>query len=209
MEQQNHPDLAWLIDYAAGTLSLGFKTAIAGHLRSCAPCREELQLANALGARLVHETPPLTPRLTPAAIRAGAVRQPASQGDLGDLNLQNFVAASLGFQWAELAWRSGTPGLRIAHLQDQASERIWLLHANPGTALPEHTHEGAELTLVLHGAYRSHAQVYGVGDIDENDEGVTHRPVVTASGDCISLMVFEGRLKYTGVFGVAQKILKF
>ena len=208
MHTQNHADLAWLIDYAAGTLTPGFKTVIGGHLRSCAHCREELRVAETLGHSLVHEAKPLKPRLSPAAIRAKAVCQPAMQSAT-EMNLQEYIADSIGFDWHTLPWRAGTPGLRIARVQEDPAERIWLLHANPGTALPEHAHSGAELTLVVRGAYRSDAGAYAAGDIDENDENIIHRPIVTPSGDCICLLVFEGRLKFTGAFGVAQKILKF
>lgn len=208
MHCQNHPDLAWLIDHAAGTMTPGFKTVIGGHLRSCAHCREELRVAEALGARLVHESTPLESRLSPAAIRASAVSRPVTEASAA-LSLPDYVASALGFDWNALVWRAGISGLRIARVQDDPTERIWLLHANPGTALPGHTHSGAELTLVLHGAYRCNHREYAIGDIDENDPDVIHRPLVTDTGDCISLMVFEGRLRYTGAFGLAQKLLKF
>jgi|GEM_PF-6095424 len=50
---------------------------------------------------------------------------------------------------------------------------------------------------------------YAAGDVDENDAKSTHQPIVTADGDCVSLLVFEGPLQYKGALGVAQKILRF
>lgn len=211
MNVQQHPDLVWLIDYAAGTLSRGFEAVIAGHLGICADCRGFLHTAEHVGERLTQDYPPLTPRIDAAAIRArayeGNIAKPSPRP--AALSVRDFIAEKLGFEWHKLPWRSGISGLRIARLQDHDDERIWLLHAQPGLAMPEHTHGGSELTLVLHGAYRSGATQFNVGDIDENDEGITHRQTVTPDNDCISLLVFEGRLKYTGWMGLAQRFLKF
>jgi putative transcriptional regulator len=211
MTIQQHPELAWLIDYAAGNLSPGFHTVIAGHLGACDSCREQMRSAERLGAHITGERAQPSPRISAAAIRARAAEQakPAHAAETAVSGLREFVAASLGFTWDALIWRPGVPGLRIARLKDQDDERIWLLHANPGAEIPEHTHDGAELTLILHGAYRTNDQLYRAGDIDENDAEITHRPIVTAESDCISLLVFEGRLQYTGLMGLAQRVLKF
>jgi putative transcriptional regulator len=212
MNIHQHPDLAWLIDYSAGNLSPGFNTVIAGHLGVCGGCRAQLGTAERLGEHLNVASPVLTPRISAAAIRARAPHgtdKGVTTPSAAPSPLHNFVASSIGFDWGSLDWQPGVAGLRIARLQDRDDERIWLLHTAAGVALPEHTHEGAELTLILHGAYRTDDQLYGAGDVDENDESVTHRPIVTNDGDCMSLLVFEGRIKYTGVRGIAQKILKF
>lgn len=209
MNVQQHPELAWLIDYSAGKLSAGFHTVIAGHLGVCDDCREQLRAAERLGAHLTAERPQLKPRVSAAAIRARARQEATLTTEAAVPGLREFVASSLGFRWDALTWRAGVAGLRIARLKDQDEERIWLLRAEPGVALPEHTHEGAELTLILHGAYRTDDQLFRAGDIDENDEEITHRPIVTADSDCISLLVFEGRLHYTSAMGLAQRVLKF
>ncbi len=211
MTIQHHPDLAWLIDYTTGALSAGFRTVVGGHLRQCARCRDELRLAERVGATLVDAPPAAQPprRVTAATSRALAPRPSLTDGNARPASLDGFVAQALHFDWRSLDWRRGTPGLRVARLKDESEEHIWLLHAEPGAVLPEHTHEGAELTLVLRGAYVAAAEQYAVGDIDENDEQVTHQPIVTADGDCLSLLVFEGRLQYHGVIGLAQKVLRF
>lgn len=212
MNVQQHPDLAWLIDYAAGTLNRGFSAVIAGHLGVCVTCRAQLQTAEQLGDHLTRERAEPTPRISAAAIRARASgSETAALPPRGGapLGLREFVASALDFDWQKLDWRPGVSGLRIARIKDHDDERIWMLHANPGLVMPEHTHGGPELTLVLHGAYRSRATQYNPGDVDENDETITHRQLVTADSDCISLLVFTGKLKYTGLMGLAQRILRF
>lgn len=209
-----HPDLAWLIDYAAGTLTPGFHTVIAGHLDVCAGCREQTRAAANFGLQMINDSVPHAPtRLAPAAIRslnrASQVSPASPLPRTRGAPLREFVAARLGFDWAALDWRASVAGLRIAKLQENDSERVWLLHGSAGTPLPKHSHSGAELALILHGAYRTANQEFRAGDIDESDEAITHQPIVTAADECFCLLVFDGQIKYTGAMGLAQRILKF
>ena len=209
-----HPDLAWLIDYAAGNLTPGFHTVIAGHLEVCAVCREQARAASNFGLKMINDSAPQTPPgLAPAAIRslnrASHVNPASPLPRTRSSNLREFVASRLSFDWAALNWRAGVAGLRIAKLQENDLERVWLLHGSAGTPLPKHSHSGAELALILHGAYRTANQEFGAGDIDESDEAITHQPIVTAADECFCLLVFDGQIKYTGAIGLAQRILKF
>ena len=192
-----HPDLAWLIDYATGSMTPGFHTVIAGHLEVCAECRAQAQTAGRIGTTIVGDSvADITPRVSPTAIRnlgrESRISPPLPHPRPTATNLRDFVASRLAFDWASLKWREGVAGLRIAKLQEGNAERVWLLHAVAGTPLPVHGHSGAELTLILHGAYRGNNQEYRAGDVDENDETVTHQPIVTADDECYSLLVFEG-----------------
>ena len=214
MGAHHHPDGAWLLDHATKALGRGFDAVIAGHLLHCQECRRELAQAEQFGTRLVESSVEIKPRLSAVSIReAASLESGATCGRLGlsaaAQDLRGFAAAQLGFDWNQLPWRSGTPGLRIAHLADEENEHIWLLHGAAGTTLPEHRHTGAELTLILHGAYVSGPRHYAAGDVDESDESVTHRQVVTRDSDCVCLLVFEGQLKYTGAFGLLQRLLRF
>ena len=50
-----------------------------------------------------------------------------------------------------------------------------------GYGLPAHGHNGAELTLVLRGAYQDEVGRFGIGDAADLDESVEHRPVADAT----------------------------
>ena len=50
-----HPDLAWLIDYATGSMTPGFHTVIAGHLEICAECRAQARTAGRIGTTIVSD----------------------------------------------------------------------------------------------------------------------------------------------------------
>ena len=65
-----------------------------------------------------------------------------------------------------------------------------------GKPVPEHSHGGRELTLVLKGAFTDGETVFKRGDIEEADETLTHQPEATPDEDCICLAVTDAPLKF-------------
>lgn len=55
--------------------------------------------------------------------------------------------------------------------------RASLLQIQPGGSVPEHTHKGFELTLLLDGSFEDDMGVYGPGDFIVLDGKHTHNPV--------------------------------
>ncbi|MBI5615036.1 MAG: cupin domain-containing protein [Gammaproteobacteria bacterium] len=214
MSISHHPDLAWLLDFAAGNLSRGTELVLSAHLTVCAECRAEVARAESFGARLLADAAPAAPKLSArdvllaakqgASASAGVTR---SRGRVRDL--EGFVSTWLECSLGGLAWRWGGPGLRMANLSRSDGERIWLLHAKPGTVLPRHTHQGAELTLVLKGGYFSRSEIYSPGDVEDADEETLHQPVITTGGECLCLAVTEGPLKFSGLVPrLVQRLIK-
>ena len=70
-----------------------------------------------------------------------------------------------------------------------------------GTAMPSHTHEGTELTLVLAGGFSDERGHFLRGDLAEVDASVDHRPIADPGDDCICLAVTDAPLRLTGPFG--------
>ncbi|MSQ68851.1 MAG: transcriptional regulator [Gammaproteobacteria bacterium] len=208
MNITHHPDTAWLLDYACGTLSRGFDLVMAAHLAACSQCAQELGCAEQLGADLMMNSRPVAGQAPPVAIRAPSQadvlnawtpsRPIASFGSaIGNpVDLQTLVAQYLECGISALPWRGAGRGLAIAKLSGTHTERLWLLRAAPGTVLPRHTHSGSELTLVLKGAFFNRDRIYAAGDIEDADETVDHQPVVTNEGECICLAVTEGPLRF-------------
>jgi putative transcriptional regulator len=86
----------------------------------------------------------------------------------------------------------------VAKLRSGEGDRLWLLRAQPGAVLPRHTHSGSELTVVLQGAYVIDDRIFGVGDLEDADEGTSHQPIVTTRGECLCLAATTGPLKFDG-----------
>ncbi|MFC7738930.1 cupin domain-containing protein [Roseomonas sp. GCM10028921] len=110
----------------------------------------------------------------------------------------------LGLPAPKLRWTAPGVGLAVL-LQDQCEnddgETLLLLSIRPGIALPGHSHEGTELTCVLEGSFADESGRYGIGDMAEVEEGVSHRPVADSPTDCICLIATRGRLRFAGLIG--------
>ena len=71
-----------------------------------------------------------------------------------------------------------------------------LLRIPAGRPVPEHTHGGLELTLVLSGAFSDSVGRYGPGDFQEADENLEHQPHAEAGADCICLAITDAPLRF-------------
>jgi len=97
-------------------------------------------------------------------------------------------------------WRWLGPGMRWSRvtLADDRAANVFLLRIAAGKSLPAHTHDGIELTQVLHGAFHDGRERFDAGDFDEADGSIHHQPVVEAGGECICLASVEGRVAFDG-----------
>ena len=73
-----------------------------------------------------------------------------------------------------------------------------LMRIKAGTAMPPHTHQGQELTLVLAGGFSDEAGHYLRGDVAAADPTVDHRPIADPGKTCLCLAVTDAPLRLTG-----------
>lgn len=124
----------------------------------------------------------------PAPPRPAASGMPAA--------LRDFIGHDLD----ELPWRTRMPGFREFDAGEIDGCHVNFFWIKPGRAIPSHTHEGSELSLVLDGAFNDVTGRYGRGDISIADETVDHRPVAENKGPCIVYAVTDAPLRLTGSF---------
>ncbi len=105
-------------------------------------------------------------------------------GPLETLRWRNYGAA------AELELPIRAPGYRTT-----------LIRVKAGRQVPQHTHEGSELTVVLDGAFHDETGHYGRGDLVIADSSLDHCPVADEDQDCLCLAVTDAPLRLTGRFG--------
>jgi putative transcriptional regulator len=75
--------------------------------------------------------------------------------------------------------------------------------------MPDHSHHGTELTLVLKGAFQDEDGYFARGDIEIADSDVQHIPVADIHEDCICLAVTDAPLRFTGLMPrILQKFLR-
>lgn len=120
--------------------------------------------------------------------------------------LRSYVGGDL----ADLKWRAlGRGAYQILIDTKDKDTQVRLLRIPAGKPVPEHTHEGRELTLVLAGSFRDGEDLFARGDIEEADGDLLHTPTATEGEDCICLAVTEAPLKFSSwIVRLVQPILK-
>lgn len=209
MTVHHHLDDATRVRYASGDLDEAFSVVVAAHLAMCGSCRHEVRDAEEVGGRLLEEgdTADLASdafdRLMQqvegdgAAIAVPAPAHGTSHDDV-PVPLRRLIGSSLD----AVAWKRVAPGVRkheIA-LPSAPDSSLCLMHIAPGKAVPEHGHGGAEMTLVLSGAYQDELGRFGPGDIADLDEHVEHQPRVEPGAPCICLVATEAPTRFKGFF---------
>ena len=199
-----HPDLDLLTEHAAGNLPLALAACVSVHLNYCSRCRRTVSQLRDLGAALFEGLPPEPagdvlldkvlarlddepPLSYPRAWGVPAGQTPAI--------LQRLMSGDL----TELAWKKITRSLRISHLKTGDPEHEFALyHIRAGGRIPEHTHRGSEITLVLQGGFSDTDGSYHQGDFLLRRPGEVHAPTAVQSEDCICLAVLDAPLRFTG-----------
>jgi putative transcriptional regulator len=196
----HHPDHATLMAFAAGSLGEALSAVVATHADLCGECRRELRRMDAIGAALLG-------RLEGAPVTAPVVLDrkpsPAAKAAVRIDGLPAPLAKLAGRPLDQLRWRQLGPGVRSAKLplSKDAAGDLRLLRVAPGRAVPDHGHGGAELTLVLRGAYTDRLGRFGPGDVADLDEDVEHQPIADEGEDCICLVASERAIRLKGVLG--------
>tara|TARA_B110000208_G_scaffold63854_1_gene82817 strand:- start:2866 stop:3462 length:597 start_codon:yes stop_codon:yes gene_type:complete len=97
--------------------------------------------------------------------------------------------------------------VKIANLTPSyETDKLELIHVMPGGSIPQHTHEGIENFLVLHGSYSDEYGTYTEGSVQTRDEDHDHKPIGHPLTGCIGLAYTDGKIKFSGKF---SKILNF
>ena len=200
----HHPDDMILMDYASGSLGEASSVVIATHLALCPGCRHAVSELEAVGGALLEalEPDPVSPGTLDAmsarleeSYEPLSVRRPRSLVDtpLFPEPLRSYV----GEDPALLRWRRLLPGMQDATISLGRGGNARLIRTKGGVAMPQHSHDGSELVLVLQGGFSDIAGHFLRGDVEISDERVDHKPVADPEG-CLSLCVHTGRLRLTG-----------
>lgn len=196
----------WLVDYAAGTAPEPVAVLLQSHLSLCPAARATVARLEAVGGALLDG-------LAPAAMAPGALDAVLARLDgpapaaLPQATAHPTIPAALlpytGPDLDRLAWKRVVKGVDEAVLGVGAgnSYRMSLLRIVGGRAIPEHTHSGDELLMVLDGAFEDGRGHYMRGDVCAADDSVTHAPTADRAGDCLCLAVTSGPIRLTGSWG--------
>ena len=211
MKIERHPAPESLMSCSAGSMPEALAAVMASHIDLCEHCRRELAVMETIGAALFEQLPP-TP-VEASSIDANGVEAPVTpsrQAAAGDvpLPLRKYVGTSL----KDIRWKWVAPGIwqHRLPLSDGSDASLRLIKVSPGLALPDHGHNGSELTLVLQGSFEDPSGIYRVGDVADMDESNEHAPVAAADQECICLIASEGPMRFNGFLArIVQKLTGF
>lgn len=213
MSITHHLDDATLMSLSAGALPEALASVAVCHLDQCGRCRKQLSEIDMLGGALLETVEPaplsdgLAERMTAffdtdnvrsfPVTRARSRHAAAEERGEVPYPLQRLVGPSLD----DLRWQWLTPGIRqhVIEMPPESRGALRLLRIKPGMRIPEHGHGGAELTLVLRGAYHDHLGRFGPGDVADLDEEVEHEPRVDKQSECICLVATEQAARFKGI----------
>lgn len=210
---KHHLTDALLMGYSAGTLPEAFNLVVATHISMCDECRARMIEFDTLGGEVMDSETPVDMGVdslaaTLALIASGDAKEPAAPSYAKGLfpdPLQAYVGGDLD----AVKWRKVGGGVRQAILPTNESASVRLLHIPAGVAVPDHGHQGMELTLVLQGAFTDESDRFAAGDIEIADQDMDHKPVAEQGLDCICLAATDAPLRFNGLIPrMAQPFLQ-
>jgi len=209
---KHHLTDALLMAYSAGSLPEAFNLTIATHISMCDECRARLGAFDSLGGALVEETESV--EMSAGSLEAVMDRlkapeekkeKPRKSKGVLPAPLQDYIGGDLD----AVRWKSIGMGVKQAILPTSRDASARLLFIPAGAAVPDHGHQGTELTLVLKGAFADEVDHFGPGDIEVANEDLNHTPVADIGEDCICLAATDAPLKFKGLIPrIAQPFLR-
>ena len=194
-----------LMGYSAGTLPEAFSLMVATHVSLCDACRAQLAACDAVGGVLLDEQNFLKTQMQPDSFAAtmamieqsGPITKTpiAKKPSVLPPPLQDYTGGDL----SEVKWRPIGMGVKQAILptSKQASARLLMIPA--GAAMPDHGHQGLEMTMVLQGAFQDDDGYFARGDVDIADSDLEHTPMADIHEDCLCLAVSDAPLRFKGI----------
>ncbi len=198
-----------MLDYVTGASPEPVALLVATYLDLNPQMRASYLAMNSIGGAVIE-------RVQPARLNDGGLAQLLERLD-GEVQERPQLAASqagpvsrvpaplrpyVGNSWDDLPWKRWTSGVEEYVLETRRyGYRSSLLRISPGKALPQHTHAGDELTLVLDGAYTDEGGLFTRGGLEMADTSVSHRPVADADTGCVCLAILSAPVQLTGMLG--------
>ncbi|MEO0392483.1 MAG: ChrR family anti-sigma-E factor [Pseudomonadota bacterium] len=222
MMVHHHPDDALLLDYATGALGEAESLVVATHIALCPLCRRKVAEFEAIGGAAldqVEQAPmaddalehmmarldaSLTTQIDDVAPEAHAPDTVVTSEDSpAALTVPQPLRGYLQAELENLPWQNVIRGLDEVTLEVGTDDKVRtkMLRIQPGCAMPQHTHDGAELTLVLDGAFSDERGYFARGDLAVTGVDVEHRPIADDKRACYCLAVTTAPLRLTGPLG--------
>ncbi len=192
----HHPDEDLLWDYHCGAIKPGASLLVRAHIEICPHCQDELKVFEGLGGVFLERMEGVALTETALDLALARIERPAEALPrpvrkqpvfLRGFALPPSVAEApvTGRYWA-------APGVWIAPINTGETDRrvkTYLMFVKAGMIMPEHTHEGQEMTLLLKGGFTDTYGTVETGDFVVRTEADSHSPAIAADEDCLCLVM--------------------
>lgn len=200
MKIEHHPDDATLMSYASGSLPEPLSAVVAAHIELCPQCACEIRAMERIGATLFEHLAPAPVSIAASHACREALTTPAALPNKVDPCKADtgMLTTLLGGELSDIHWKR--LGFGIWHypikLSPGCKGDLRLLKVGPGQVMPEHSHGGSELTLILGGSYSDEFGTYRPGDLSDLGDDVDHQPVSDSIEGCICLIASDRKARF-------------
>ena len=104
-----------------------------------------------------------------------------------------------GKELGSVKWKNIGRGVKQSILKTDSDASARLLYIPAGTAMPNHSHNGLEMTLVLKGSFHDEKDLFKRGDIEIGDQDLHHNPTASNDGPCICLVASDASLRFKSI----------
>ncbi|MFC2967604.1 ChrR family anti-sigma-E factor [Acidimangrovimonas pyrenivorans] len=187
--------------YVSGALPHGFAVVVAAHLSLCDACRATAEAQEAAAGAALETLETVAPSADLRARTLALLDAPPAETGVP-------VPAPSGIYpgavMAELKnrpprWRSLGAGIRQDILSAGPEGSVRLLYIPGGKAVPDHGHNGLEMTLVLQGSFHDHTGRFGRGDVQVVESDIEHTPMADDGPPCICLAATDAPLRFNAL----------
>ncbi|MGY5450212.1 ChrR family anti-sigma-E factor [Agarivorans sp. MS3-6] len=215
---QFHPVEQSLNLYAAGQLDPAMSIMVSTHLEFCSTCRQAVhaveqklatQLEEAKADAMNSELDSMLQMIMQQS--PDTVIEPAKPQLQQEINLGNKrfpLPRALQAHPQHIGPWGRLPGkIQRARVDAVSDSKMNFIYMDKDSALPEHTHQGQEITLVLAGTFIDDAGTYVPGDFIIQNAENKHTPRTAANQDCLCLTLLDAPLHFTS--GLASLLNPF
>lgn len=199
---------ALLAAYASGGLPKSLHALVGSHLELNPDSRVYVHALETALASSVDEGEPVIVKNRLARLDEIFSAEPVKSRVSDDLVSDNSLAGEpralrhfLGRSIEAMEFRTVLPGVKECHIETDDGTTAILYRIRGGKKMPQHTHEGSEVTLVIRGAFRDESGYYGRGAVAITDEDIDHTPVAVEGEECLCFAVTDAPLRLTGPIG--------
>ncbi len=199
-----HPNSELLTQFVQGTLPASLSVAVSAHHEMCPQCAKQVADIEAKQADVVFEEPRSDEASTLDDAFSAMMSDIVADADIDEFSIESRKELTFGERsvtlprsLSHIAMSRFVQAGKLARSRldlDEGSIRTSLLYIAPGGSIPEHTHTGFELTLLLDGTFHDEHGEYVPGDFIWLDHQHDHTPV-TENG-CLCLAVVNSALHF-------------